>query len=393
MLNITGILQQCWQLTKRECHRLATAPIYTFCMVLFPLLVIFFFTSLMQDGLPNNLPAGVVDLDKTPTTRALVRNLDSYQTTKIIGHYANLNEARRAIQRGEIYAFYYIPKQTTDKLLSARQPKVSFYVSYGTLMPGALLYRDMRTISTLVSSKVSMTTMQMKGLTDHQIMAVLQPIRIDTHPTSNPWINYNIYLSNTIVPGCIMLFILLVTTYSIGTELKFKTSKSWMKMAHNNIYVAMAGKMLPQTVVFLLITFFYQWYFFEYLHFPHLCSFGSVIVAGTVMVLSCQGFGIFMFGLFPSLRMSMSMCALWSVLSFSISGFAFPVPSMDPAIQALSWLFPLRSYFMIYQMQILNGYPVVYAWPYYGTLAVFMMLPYLVLPNFKKVMLKYVYIP
>ena len=48
---------------------------------------------------------------------------------------------------------------------------------------------------------------------------------------------------------------------------------------------------------------------------------------------------------------------------------------------------------MIYQMQILNGYPVVYAWPYYGTLAVFMMLPYLVLPNFKKVMLKYVYIP
>lgn len=188
MLNITSILQRFWQLTKRECHILLTTPIYTFCMVLFPLLVIFFFTSLMQEGLPNNLPAGVVDLDNTPTTRALVRNLDSYQTTKIISHYANLNEARRAVQRGEIYAFYYIPKHTTDKLLSARQPKVSFYVSYGTLMPGALLYRDMRTISTLVSSKVTMTTMQMKGLTDDQIMAVLQPIKIDTHPTSNPWI-------------------------------------------------------------------------------------------------------------------------------------------------------------------------------------------------------------
>ena len=119
MLNITGILQQCWQLTKRECHRLATAPIYTFCMVLFPLLVIFFFTSLMQDGLPNNLPAGVVDLDKTPTTRALVRNLDSYQTTKIIGHYANLNEARRAIQRGEIYAKTNKTAGTADRRASA----------------------------------------------------------------------------------------------------------------------------------------------------------------------------------------------------------------------------------------------------------------------------------
>lgn len=377
----------------REYHKLTATPLYLFCMVLFPLLTVFFFTSLMQEGLPNKMPAGVVDLDKTSTTRSLIRNLDSYQTTDIKGHYNSVNEAREAIQKGEIYAFYYIPKGTTDKLLSARQPKVSFYVSYGALMPGSLLYRDMRTISTLVSSKVTMSTLQAKGLSDDQIMAFLQPIKIDTHPMSNPWINYNVYLSNTVVPGCIMLFILLVTTYSIGTELKFNTAKKWMRMADNNIYLAMTGKLFLQTIIFLLVTYFYLWYFFIYQQFPHQCGFGALLCLGTTMVLSCQGFSIFAFGLFPSLRMSMSICALWSVLSFSISGFAFPVPSMDASLQALSWMFPLRSYFMIYQMQVLNGYPAIYAWNYYGAMAVFMVLPFLVLPHIRKVMTKYVYIP
>lgn len=389
----SNVLNIVWQLVVREYHKLTATPLYIFCMVVFPLLTVFFFTSLMQEGLPNKLPAGVVDLDRTPTTRALIRNLDSYQTTDIIGHYANINEARRAIQRGEIYGFYYIPDGTTEKLLAGRQPKVSFYISYGTLMPGSLLYRDMRTISTLVSSKVTMTQLQAKGLSDDQIMAFLQPIKIDTHPTANPWINYNVYLSNTIVPGCIMLFILLVTTYSIGTELKFNTAKKWMHTANGNIYLAMTGKLLLQTLVFLAVTYFYLWYFFVYQQFPHQCNFGSILFLGTMMVLCCQGFGIFAFGLFPSLRMSMSICALWSVLSFSVSGFAYPVPSMDPEIQALSWMFPLRSYFMIYQMQVLNGFPAIYAWNYYGAMAVFMVLPFLVLPHIRKVMLKYVYIP
>ena len=77
----------------------------------------------------------------------MIRNLDAYQQTKSIAQYSCVSEAREAMQRGEIYSFYYIPEGTTEEALASRQPKVSFYVNYAYLIAGSLLYRDQRTMS------------------------------------------------------------------------------------------------------------------------------------------------------------------------------------------------------------------------------------------------------
>ncbi len=37
------------------------------------------------------------------------------EQTAIVAHYPTINEARAAMQKGEIYGFYYIPKGTTAK--------------------------------------------------------------------------------------------------------------------------------------------------------------------------------------------------------------------------------------------------------------------------------------
>ena len=115
------------QIAFRECRRLLQNPIYGFCMVVFPLLVVFFFTSVMDEGQPVDMPVGIVDQDNTSTTRALVQRLDAFQNSKVVARYATLTDARRAIQQNEIYGFLYIPKGTTDNLLASRQPKISYY--------------------------------------------------------------------------------------------------------------------------------------------------------------------------------------------------------------------------------------------------------------------------
>ncbi len=388
-----SILSKIARITLREFRIHGKNHIYIFCTVIFPLFLIFFFTNFLGQGLPTNMPAGIVDMDNTSTTRRLVRMLDSYQSSEVVAHYPTVNEARQAMQRGEIYAFFYFPKGTTEELLASRQPKISFYYNNSFLLAGSLMYKDMRVVATRAAAGVGLAKMQAQGYTEDQIMAFLQPIVVDTHPTINPYLNYNFYLSTTIIPGCLMLFIFLITAYSIGTELKFGKSKEWMAMADNNIHVAMLGKLLPQFVVHLIIVLIYLVYTFEILQFPHACSFWQLIPYGILLVAVSQAFGVFAFGLMPSLRMSMSICALWAMLSFTISGFAFPLDAMDPQIQALSWLFPLRSFFMIYQMTLFNGYPTSYAWIYYVVLMIFLVLPFFVLPNIKKAMLKFVYIP
>ncbi len=377
----------------RELLILRENHIYTFCMVLFPILVIFFFTSLMDDGLPTDMPVGVVDMDNTTTSRSLTRKLDGFQMSKVVARYPSVTEARRAIQRNEIYGFLYIPKGTTEKLISSRQPKISYYYTYTTMAAGSMLMKDMKTISTLGSAGLGQATMRAKGLTDAQIQTLLQPIKVDLHQIANPWSNYNAYLSTMIVPGIIMLFILLISAYSLGTELKFVTSKDWIERADGNITVALLGKFLPQTVIWLAIVYSYEWYVFYHLGFPHLGSPWMLVLLGLMQVLASQGFGIFAFGLMPSLRMSMSICSLWAVLSISMAGSAFPVMGMDDSLQSLSWLFPLRHYWMMYQTCVFNGFPLIESWFHFVALAAFMLLPWLVVKKIKNAMLTYVYIP
>ena len=386
-------LVQIWQIALREMKILRKNPIYGFCMVVFPLLAMFFFTSLLDAGLPQDLPVGVVDLDNTSTTRALTRKLDGMQNSQVVAHFQSVAEARHAMQENEIYGFLYFPKGTTSNLMSARRPKISFYYSNVSLAGGSMVMKDLKTVTTLGSAAVGMATLRAKGATDQQIQAFLQPIRIDLHQVANPWSNYNVYLSTVFVPGIMMLFMFLISAYSLGMELKFNRGKEWIEKADGNIVVAILGKYLPHVVVFLLLISFYQFYIYHVLQFPHVGSWAMILLLSVLGVFGSIGFGIFAFGLMPSLRMSMSICSLWGVLSFSLAGSAFPAMGMDAALQAVTWLFPLRHYYMLFQITVFNGYPLIDAWFHLVALIAFTLLPWFVIGKVKNAMLTYVYIP
>lgn len=387
------MLKRIYHIALRECYIIKKNPVYFFCMVFFPILVTIFFTTMLNDGQPMEMPVGVVDMDNTTTTRGLIRKLDSFQSSNVVAHYVNMNDARQAIQKNEIYAFLYIPKGTTDALLSSRQPKVSFYYTNTSITAGSFLYKDLKTITTLGSAAVGQATMRAKGFTDSQIQTFLQPIAIDLHMVGNPWGSYNFYLTTMLVPGILMLFIFLITAYSIGTELKFGTSKRWVMMAHGNMVVALTGKLLPVFIVFLSIIYGYLYYVFGYLGFPFQGGTWRLLLLGLMALTSSIGFGIFIFGIMPSLRMSMSVCSLWAMLGFTTCGATFPIFAMDPAIEGMAQLFPLRHYYMTYQICVFNGYPLTDAWFNIMAMVIFACLPFFVNRSIKNAMLTYVYIP
>jgi len=386
-------LQQILHIAARECRIFLKNPIYGFCTIVFPIIVILFFTTMLKNGQPTDMPVGVVDLDNTSTSRAMIRKLDAFQTTKVVAHYPNVNEARRAIQRNKIYAFLYIPKGTTSELLQSKQPKISFYYSNVTMLAGNLTYRDLKTIALLGNAGVGSTKLSALGKTEREIKAFLQPITIDLHLVNNPTVNYNVYLTTMIVPGILMLFVFLITAYSLGTEMKFDTAKEWMHLAGDNIHIALLGKLLPQTLIWMIIFFGYDFYVFKVLQFP--CPGGAtpIILLTLLTIFACHAFGIFVFGLMPSLRMSMSVCSLWGVLSFTTSGATFPIFAMSPMIESMAQLFPLRHYYMIYQQAVFNGYPIIDSWFNIMALCIFICLPVFIIRKLKNAMLTYVYIP
>ena len=281
-----------WNVARRECRRLVSRPLYLFCMVIAPLFCYIFFTTLMDSGLPTDMPVGVVDQDMSATSRQLIRNLDAFEQTAVVARYPTINEARTAMQRGEIYGFFYIPEGTSAKAQAGRQPKLSFYTNNTLLIAGSLLFKDMKMMSELASGAAARSTLYAKGATEEQAMAFLQPIVIDTHPLNNPWLNYSVYLCNTFAPGVLMLLIFMVTVYSIGVEIKDRTAREWLRTGNNSIWISLAGKLLPHTAVFFLMGILYNVYLYGFLHFP--CNSGilPMLLATLCLVLASQGMGI-----------------------------------------------------------------------------------------------------
>ena len=118
-------IRQILDIALRELGIIVGNRIYGFCMVVFPLLTVFFFTSFLRDGVAQDLPIGVVDEDNSATSRGLIRTLDAMQSSRVVARFASPTEARCAIQENKIYAYLYIPEGTGAKLLAGRQPKIS----------------------------------------------------------------------------------------------------------------------------------------------------------------------------------------------------------------------------------------------------------------------------
>lgn len=384
----------------RELHRLATTPIYWLCLVLGPIFCAVFFTTLMGEGLPTEMPIGLVDADNSATTRSLARNLDAFQNSQIIASYANVSEARKAVQRGDIYGFYYIPEGTTHELQLQHVPKVSFYMNGQFFVAASLTYRDMRMMSELFSGAASRSVLRAKGATDKQITPFLQPIIVDSHPIHNPSLNYSVYLSNIIVPGLLGLFVLFVTVFGIGVEIKEETGEELLASASQegrcgkvlSAFNALFGKLIAQGLVFHLVGWSLILYFYGYLHFPCYCGIPTMLLVMSLFVSACQGLGVLMICSLPTLRMGLSFASLWGVISFSICGMSFPVMAMPAWVQGLSFLFPLRHYYLLYVNSALDGYPLLNAAPYVFILILFAILPFFFVRRFGKVMREVAYV-
>ena len=376
-------------IVQRELRNYVRRPLLLFTLLVAPLITIFFFTTLMWSGLPKDLPAAVVDEDDTQVTRTFIRTMDAMEQTDIVAHYHNFSEARAAMQRGEVYAIFYIPRGLTQETISSRQPAVSFYTNETYFIPAALLMKDMRMAAEMLGISITRESLYGRGLTNDQAMGILQPIVIEKHPLGNPWLNYSVYLSNIILPGILFILTMLCTSYVIGEEWKQDTQRQLYQMAHQSQTLALAGKLLPITLIYGLFIVLIDVWLYRYLEFPCHCGLLSMMLWGILGIMASQGLAITVFGIFiGQMRFSMSVCSLWGILGLSLSGFTFPVSAMHSVLQWACNLFPLRHYYLLYVNQALNGYPVGYQWFNIVMLLMFMLLPFTVIGRYRVAFLK-----
>ena len=364
---------------RREWKRILGRPIYLFSSVFVMIFCYIFFLSIFNDGMPRSLPIGVVDLDHSYVSRTFVRNMDAVPNVHVVKQYVDYGEARDAMQRGDIYAFYTLDKGFGRKLMSSQQPDFSFYVNEAYIVAGSLTYKELIYMSNLGIAFVQKKMLELRGeeVIDKEILATVQPISNDSHMIANPYVNYGVYLLNMLLPGIMQMLILLMTVFTIGFEMKMNTTSNLMETANKSMLAALLGKLLPYTLLFSILGIGGNLVLYKFMHFPMNGSLLRYSFSTVLFVMAYQAIGVMFIGLLPSLREALSLVAVYAILGVSFTGFTFPIEAMPRGVQVFQHLFPTRYYFKIYVAEALNGAPIRYSLIYFAVMAAFMLLPFL----------------
>ena len=367
---------------KRELRRIIHCPIYWVASIVLPLFSLVFMATIFGTGQMTDLSVGVVDAENTSASRHIIRMVDATPELQVIRHYSNETEAREAMQRKEIYGYLYIPAKLTA---------LCYYYHNAMLSVGGELHSTFETLLQQVS--VTPIVKEAIGLGENEatLTSFLMPIAEKELPTFNDTRNYAVYLSQPFFFVFLQILLLLVTTYALGSESKFGTSDDWLHTAQGSIGVAVLGKLLPYTGIFIVTSMLGNAVFFGWMQSPISTSLWTIQGTTILFILATQALALFLYAIFPALSLIISVVSMVGSLGATLAGVTFPVAFMDGPVYVASYLFPIRHFIeVVDSLLYLDG-----TFTDYGMnivlLLLFILLPLLLLPRLKHALITHNY--
>ena len=367
---------------RRELRRMTSRRIYFASCIVLPLFSLVFMATIFGHGQMENLPVGVVDADQTSLSRSIVRMVDATPELQVTKQYANETEARKAIQRKEIYGYLLIPSGIKS---------LCYYYHNAMLSVGGELHSTFETILKQVSVTPIVTEAVGLGESQTNITSFLVPVSEKEMVSYNPNRNYAIYLSQPFFFVFLQVLLLLVTTYALGSESKFGTSDEWLQMAKGNIGIAVIGKLLPYTFIFMVMGVLANVVFFNWMKMPLPCSLWVMIGITILFILATQALALLLYEIGPVLSLIISVVSMIGSLGATLSGVTFPVNFMDTPVYWASFLFPIRHFVEVVQSLLYLGGTFSNYWTNLVVLLLFILSPILLLPRLKRALLTHRY--
>ena len=367
---------------RRELRRMNSRRIYWVASLVLPLFSLVFMATIFGNGQMKDLPIGIVDEDNTSASRHIVRMVDATPELQVSQHFANEAEARKAMQKKDIYGYLLIPSKITS---------LCYYYHNAMLSVGGELHSTFETLLQEVSVTPIITEAIGLGENEATLTSFLMPVSETEYPTYNDIRNYAVYLSQPFFFVFLQILLLLVTTYALGSESKFGTSDEWLKSAKGNMGIAVMGKLLPYTLIFITISILANVVFFKWMQIPLPCSLWTINGVSILFICATQALALFLYSIFPVLSLIISVVSMVGSLGATLCGVTFPVVFMDTPVYAASFLFPIRHFVEVMQSLLyLDGTFADY-WPNITILLVVCLLPIVLLPRLKHVLITHKY--
>jgi len=322
-----------------------------------PLMAFYLVMWIFAANVPRDLPVAVVDLDHTSVSRQIARMTDATSIAQVNRNFTSLYEARLSMEKGKVDAILVIPSGTEKDIYKGGSSRVALYLNNANVLKGGLLNSGIKKALATFSGGVKMQLKMKEGATQSQALQQIQPVLLRSEVLFNPYISYSYFLTSSLLPVMLIVFTLLGTTYALGCEMQQGTGPDWLHMADDNICIALAGKILPYTLIYFCVAMVMNVILFSYLQVPLRGNLHILLIGEFLLIVSYQFLAIFLIGLFGNLRLGLSLGGAYTMMALTFSGLTYPVFGMPAIAQAAAHIFPFTYWLKIFVSQPMRGEP------------------------------------
>ncbi len=301
----------------------------------------------------------VLDRDHSQESRDFVSRLGSNQYFDVQRQLTHEAEIREAIDRGQAVVAVQI------------HPGFARLLRKGAGAPVQVVVDATNSNTAMVAlSYVNQISAQFAKDYQHDRMWRLAPQLAAVYPNvelqPRPWYNPNLNSHWFFVPGIIgsltLVMITLLTAFAVVREREIGTLEQIMVTPIRRSEFIL-GKTVPFFLIGILDVTFIALVGTLWFAVPFRGNV-AVLALGSVLFLLCLlGIGLLISTVCTTQQQAMVTSFFFSMPAVTFSGFGFPISSMPPVMQWLTYLNPLRHFLVILRSLYLKGVGIDILWP------------------------------
>jgi ABC-2 type transport system permease protein len=348
---------------RREFALLRARPWDLAMITWVPLLAVLLIWWIFSAGLPERLPIGVLDQDRSALSRQIVRFLDATPGLRVVQRFDDEGAMARALTSGAVDAAVQLPRDLNREVKQGRAGQVVLLHNAQLGTHSSLIQRDVRTVVATVSGGVELAVRNKRGESMIAARATMEPLKAGTVALFNTSGDYEQFLGAALIPALLHILAMTAGAWAVGRELRDRSIGGWLGAAPrwHEALAALAGKLalpfaslsLVGIAAMLWITAGRGWH--------PVGSLGWTLFALVVFLALSIALGGFVAALTRSLRTALSATGFITAPAFAFGGVGFPLVAMPALAQLWAALLPYTHYVRVQMEQLQMGAPLAYS--------------------------------
>ncbi len=329
-----------------EVKTVATDHSILLTVIIAPMLYAFFLGSIYLYKDEGNVKFGVVDMDRTVTSRSIINALNSTQKVEIINELDDYAEAIDKVNSMETNGFLFIPHNFERDLKRLKGADLPVFLNTTRFLPSNDINKSITKTILMAGAGIRLKYFQAtEEITSKLAMTQVMPLMPNVHLLYNPTSNYGDFL----LAGLFLLILHQTLLIGFGESIALTRQKGELK----NLYIKSGEKVFTMinakgSFYFLLFSstalFFYT-VVFQVFQISFKGDAWLVSLFTFFFLLSVIYFTIFLASFFKTQTGLMEVFAFSSYPIFLVSGYSWPLDSLPNILQWLAKLVPLTPYY------------------------------------------------